>query len=324
MKIVYMGTPDFAVPALDRLASSEHEVGYVVSQPDKAKDRGKKVKYTPVKEKAMEYGIPVLQPEKIKDNEEFFRTLEEYGPDLIVVAAYGKIIPKRILDLPEYGCVNIHGSILPRWRGAAPIQRAVMEGDATTGVTLMYMAEGLDTGDMIDRVFVDTAGKTSGDLHDELAEKGAELLMERLDDFENGTADAEPQNEEKACYAAMLSKKDGLLDFGKPAEKLECEIRGLSPWPGAYTFLDGNMFKIWEACTELQSGEDFSDVEGKYRPGEVAVYDRRGMGIQTGNGILMLKSVQAPGKKRMDVSDYMRGKKIATGTMLGEKQTKEI
>ena len=255
MKIVYMGTPDFAVPALDMLLKSDHQVGYVVSQPDRARDRGKKVKPTPVKEKAMEFDVPVLQPEKIKGNQEFEDTLREYAPDLIVVAAYGKIIPKSILDLPKYGCVNIHGSILPRWRGAAPIQRSIMEGDKETGVTLMYMAEGLDTGDMIDKVLVPTAGKTSEDMHDELAVKGAELLMKRLPDFEAGTIKAEKQNDDQSCYAPMLTKKEGVMDFTKPAWKLECEIRGLNPWPGAFTYMNGEIFKIWEAQVVDKSPE---------------------------------------------------------------------
>lgn len=310
MKIVYMGTPDFAVPALDMLLKSDHQVGYVVSQPDRARDRGKKVKPTPVKEKALEFDVPVLQPEKIKGNQEFEDTLKEYAPDLIVVAAYGKIIPKSILDLPKYGCVNIHGSILPRWRGAAPIQRSIMEGDKETGVTLMYMAEGLDTGDMIDKVFVPTAGMTSEDMHDELAVKGAELLMAKLPEFEAGTITAEKQDEALTCYAPMLTKKEGIMDFSKPAWKLECEIRGLNPWPGAFTYMNGEIFKIWEAKVVEKN------VEGPV--GSVVNADQEGIDIVTGEGLLRATVIQVPGKKRMNVRDYIRGHKIEKGTQLGQ------
>ena len=311
MKIVYMGTPDFAVPALDMLLKSDHEVGYVVSQPDKARDRGKKIKATPVKEKAMEFDIPVLQPEKIKDNQEFENILKEYAPDLIVVAAYGKIVPKNILEIPKYGCVNIHGSILPRWRGAAPIQRAIMEGDKETGVTLMYMGEGLDTGDMIDKVFVSTENKTSEDLHDELSVKGAELLMQRIDDFEAGTINAEKQDDDLTCYAPVLSKKEGIMDFSKPAWKLECEIRGLDPWPGAFTYMNGDIFKIW--------GASVLDKNADGEVGTIVNAGEEGIDIVTGEGILRATVIQVPGKKRMNVRDYIRGHKIEKGTKLGEK-----
>lgn len=309
MKIVYMGTPDFAVPALEEIVKAGYEVGYVVSQPDKAKDRGKKLKPTQVKAKALELGLEVLQPEKIKDNQEFYETLKEYEPDLIVVAAYGKIIPKNILDLPKYGCVNIHGSILPRWRGAAPIQWSIIAGDKETGVTLMYMAEGLDTGDMIAKAYTKTEGKTSGDLHDELAKLGAELLVSKLPDFENGTISAEKQNDEASCYAPMLSKKDGVIDFTKNAEEIQCAIRGLSPWPGAYTYLNGDIFKIWEA----EALDKTSDKE----PGTVLEVSKEGIKIATGNGILLAKMIQVPGKKKMYVADYIKGNNIEIGTTLG-------
>lgn len=310
MKIVYMGTPDFAVPALDMLLKSEHEVGYVVSQPDKARDRGKKIKPSPVKEKAMEFNVPVLQPEKVKENQEFENILKEYAPDLIVVAAYGKIIPKNILDIPKYGCVNIHGSILPRWRGAAPVQRAIMEGDKETGVTLMYMAEGLDTGDMIDKVYVSTENKTSEELLEEISVKGAELLIKRLPDFEEGTIIAEKQDDALSCYAPVLSKKEGIMDFSKPAWKLECEIRGLNPWPGAFTYMNGEIFKIW--------GATVLDEESEGETGTVINAGQDGIDIVTGKGILRATVIQVPGKKRMNVRDYIRGHKIEKGTKLGE------
>lgn len=310
MKIVYMGTPDFAVPALDMLLKSDYEVGYVVSQPDKARDRGKKIKPTPVKEKAMEFDVPVLQPERIKENKEFEEILVEYAPDLIVVAAYGKIIPKNILDIPKYGCVNIHGSILPRWRGAAPVQRAIMEGDEETGVTLMYMAEGLDTGDMIDKVSVPIEKKTSEELLYEISVKGAELLMKKLPDFEKDLIIAEKQDDELACYAPVLSKKEGLMDFSKAAWKLECEIRGLNPWPGAFTYMNGEIFKIWSA--------EVLDKEGDGEVGTIINADKDGIDIVTGKGTLRATVIQVPGKKRMDVKDYIRGHKIEKGIKLGE------
>lgn len=310
MKIVYMGTPDFAVPALEEIVKAGHEVGYVVSQPDTARDRGKKLKPTAVKAKAMEYDIPVLQPEKIKGNEEFYNTLKAYEPDLMVVAAYGRILPKEILDMPKYGCVNIHGSILPRWRGAAPIQWSVISGDEETGVTLMYMAEGLDTGDMIAKAYTTTAGKTSGDLHDELSKLGAELLVSKLKDFEEGTIEAEPQNDEESCYAPMLSKKDGVIDFTKSAKEIECAIRGLSPWPGAFTSYNGDTLKIWEA-------EAIEGGEGK-TPGTIVDVDKNGIKIATGAGILLAKVIQVPGKRRMNVEDYIKGNTIEKNILLGE------
>ncbi|MEE1038240.1 MAG: methionyl-tRNA formyltransferase [Eubacterium sp.] len=309
MKIVYMGTPDFAVPALEALVKDGHEVGYVVSQPDAAKDRGKKLKPTAVKAKALEYDLTVLQPEKIKGNEEFLETLRTYAPDLIVVAAYGRILPKEILDLPKYGCVNIHGSILPRWRGAAPIQWSVIAGDKETGVTLMYMAEGLDTGDMIAKAYTSTEGKTSGDLHDELSVLGAELLISKLKDFEAGTIEAEKQNEEESCYEPMLSKKDGIIDFNKGAEEIECAIRGLSPWPGAYTTYNGDTFKIWEAKV--------LDENKGVAPGTIYDVSKEGIKIATGKGTLMATVIQVPGKRRMNVEDYIKGNTIEINSTLG-------
>lgn len=309
MKIVYMGTPDFAVPALEALVKAGHEVGYVVSQPDAAKDRGKKLKPTEVKAKALELGIEVLQPEKIKGNDEFFKTLSVYQPDLIVVAAYGKLIPKNILELPKYGCVNIHGSILPRWRGAAPIQWSIISGDEETGVTLMYMAEGLDTGDMIAKAYTTTKGKTSGQLHDELSVLGAELLISKLDDFEKGNIEAEKQDDSLSCYAPMLSKKDGQVDFAKPAREIECSVRGLSPWPGAYTYMNGEIFKIWEA--------DVIEKDAKAVPGTVLAVSKEGIEIATGENILSATMIQIPGKKKMAVSDFIKGNSIETGIVLG-------
>lgn len=251
MKIVYMGTPEFAVYPLEKLIGSSHEVGYVVCQPDMAKGRGKKVKFSPVKEVALKNQIKVLQPEKIKNNEEFINELRQYNPDLIVVAAYGKILPREILMLPRLGCINIHASILPRWRGAAPIQRAIMAGDEETGVSLMQMSEGLDTGDVIAKSCTEIGKKNGADLHRELSIIGGNLLIDNLDDIMNNTVNIEKQDESKVTYADMLSKSDGLLDFFKDAknwnDRLEVCIRGQELiHTGTERFLRYGMRKPWK------------------------------------------------------------------------------
>lgn len=305
-----MGTPEFAATILSYLADSGHEVGYAVSQPDKAKNRGKKLQPTPVKEEAEKRGIAVLQPEKIKQNEEFLGILREYAPDLIVVAAYGKILPKEILDLPRCGCINVHGSLLPKYRGAAPVQRSIMEGEEITGVTLMYMAEGLDTGDMLAKAETTTAGKTSDVLMDEIAHIGGKLLVEKLPEIEAGTLERVKQDDSLATYAPMIFKEDGRLDFEKTPEEIERLVRGLSPWPGAYTLLDGESFKIWAA---EPTGEK-TDMAG----GTILATSAKGIDIACGGGVLRLTEVQAPGKKRMAAGDYLRGKKLETGKRMGE------
>lgn len=303
MKIIYMGTPDFAVKPLEKLIQSRHEIGYVVTQPDAVRDRGKKLKAPPVKELALSEGIEVLQPGKIKEGD-FIDRLKKYNPDLIVVVAYGKILPKEVLDIPKFGCINIHGSLLPRWRGAAPIQRAIMSGDEETGVTIMYLAEGMDTGDMIDKAYTTTAGKTSGQMHDELSFLGADLLMKCLDDIENGKVEATVQDDSLVTYAKMLTKEEGNLDFSKDSYILECEIRGLSPWPGAYTYFDDKLIKICGATIV----EDSKIIEklNENVDGTITVYDKR-LFIKTADGALELIEIQIPGKKRMLVKDFMVG-----------------
>jgi len=305
-----MGTPEFAAEILARLAVSGHEIGYAVSQPDKAKNRGKKLLPTPVKEEAERRGITVLQPEKIKGNNEFLDTLRAYAPDLIAVAAYGKLLPKEILDLPRLGCINVHGSLLPRHRGAAPVQRAIMEGDKITGVTLMYMAEGLDTGDMIAKAETEVGRKTTGELLSELAEAGGDLLVSKLADIEAGRITREKQDDAQATYAAMLSKEDGRIDFTDAPEKIERLIRGTAPWPGAYTSLAGETLKIW-AAEPLETKTDAAC-------GTVLAAGKNGIEIAAGGKILRVLELQAPGKRRMSADDYLRGNKLETGIRLGE------
>lgn len=308
LKTVYMGTPEFAVPGLEALYKSGHEIGYVVTQPDKARDRGKKVQFTPVKEKAQEFGLQVLQPEKIKGNEDFLKILEEYGPDLIVVAAYGKLLPPEIIHLPRLGCINIHASILPRWRGAAPMQRAIMAGDENIGVTLMYMEEGLDTGDMIAKKITPILRKTAAELHDEVAKLGGELLLEQLPAIASENITREKQDDSLATYAAMIFKKDGELDFSKTPIEIERIIRGLDSWPGAYSYYKGQLMKIWGAKVPEKS------CDAPY--GTIVDISNEGIEVSAGGSILQITVIQMPGKKRIAVADYLKGNQIEIGEVL--------
>jgi len=309
MRIVYMGTPEFAVPPLERLIKSGNKPLLVVSQPDAKRDRGEKFKPTPVKEVAMAYGIPVAQPDRIRGNQDFMKTLTDLNPDLIIVAAYGKILPKEILDIPSKGCINIHGSLLPKHRGAAPVQQAILEGETKTGITLMQMAEGMDTGDMLASSATDTAGKTTGMLLSQLSEMGADLLIEMLPRIEGGTLKRMPQDETQATYAPMIRKTDGLVDFSKPAVDIERQIRAMDPWPGAFTYYDGQPMKLWKATVQNESGDK--------PPGTILSVTPRGILVATGEGLLNLEEVQMPGKKKMPVSDYIRGNNIEINRILG-------
>ena len=276
MKVVFMGTPDFAVGTLEEIIKAGHEVVLVVSQPDKAVGRSKALKYTPVKECAVAHGIEVYQPAKIRA-EESVEYLRQYNADIIIVEAFGQIIPKAILDMPRFGCVNVHASLLPKYRGAAPIQWAVLNGDQVTGVTTMRMDEGLDTGDMImkQEVIVDE-DETGGSLFDKLAEAGAKLLIATLPHIFDGTAVYEKQPEESPTpYAAMISKKMGLMDFTKSATELERLVRGLNPWPSAYTFLNGKTLKVWKCSVE-------SGNCGKEAPGTITGVDKKGIHVACG------------------------------------------
>lgn len=302
MRVVFMGTPDFSVPALEKIAE-EHEVVSVVTQQDRPKGRGHKMQFTPVKEKALELEIPVFQPDKVR-NPEFVDILREMNPDVIVVIAFGQILSKEILDLPKYGCINVHASLLPKYRGAAPIQWAVIDGEENSGVTTMYMAEGLDTGDMIDKAIVKLDEKeTGGSLFDKLALEGGALILQTLEKLENNTATRIPQKDEESTYAGKITKELGQIDFNKSAIEIERLVRGLNPWPSAYTYLDGKVLKIWSA--------DVVDGVVKEEPGTICKKNKS-LQVATGDGYLDIKELQLEGKKRMDVVSFLNGYQIDT------------
>lgn len=308
MRIVFMGTPDFSVPALEKLVQAGHEVAAVVTQPDKPKGRGKAVLMTPVKKKALEFNIPVYQPAKVRETA-FIEVLKEIGPEAIVVVAFGQILPKAILELPKYGCVNIHASLLPKYRGAAPIQWVIIDGEKETGVTTMYMNEGLDTGDMLERVVVPIEKKeTGGSLHDKLSAAGGELILSTLDKLKTGELQGTPQTDEGTCYAKMLHKSLGDINWNASAASIERLIRGLNPWPSAYTSLGGKTVKLWAA--------DVIEKEYGVTPGTICEVTKDSMVIQTGNGALSVKELQLEGKKRMDIQAFLRGYPAEAGTML--------
>ena len=308
MRIVFMGTPDFSVPALEALVEGGHEVVAAITQPDKPKGRGKAVLMTPVKEKAMELGIPVYQPVKVREPE-FVEKLRQMEPDAIVVVAFGQILPKSILEIPRYGCVNIHASLLPKYRGAAPIQWAVIDGERESGVTTMFMNEGLDTGDMLEKEAVTLDPKeTGGSLHDKLSAIGGRLILSTLKGLEDGTLKGTPQTDEGTCYAKMLKKSLGDIDWTMDAAAIERLIRGLNPWPSAYTCLHGKTLKIWDG--------DVLEREYGVEPGTVAEVAKDRLVVQTGQGSLAIRSLQLEGKKRMDAGDFLRGYAVEAGTRL--------
>ena len=308
MRTVFMGTPDFAVPVLDAMIKAGHEVGYVITQPDKARNRGKQVQFTPVKKLAAANGIPVLQPQKIRNSPETLEILKEYAPDIIVVVAYGQILQKEILELPKYGCVNVHASLLPKLRGASPIQHAILVGEEKSGVTIMQMGEGLDTGDMLTRVSTPVGHKNGEELHDELSQLGARLLVDTLVLIEEGIVTPEPQDDSLSTYAGMITKADGKIDFEKSPVQIERQIRAFDPWPGAYCSLGERTMKIWKA-----------EVTGKAADAaKGTVIDVSGDGIDVccGGGVLRITELQMPGKKRVTVDAFLRGNKIEKGTVL--------
>lgn len=316
MRVVFMGTPDFSVPALQALISA-HEVAAVVTQPDKPKGRGKAMQYPPVKEAALSAGIPVYQPVRVRE-EAFVEKLREINPDVIVVAAFGQILPESILNLPRYGCINIHASLLPKYRGAAPIQRAVINGEKESGITIMYMEKGLDTGDMIDRVTVPLDEKETGaSLHDKLSLAGGPLILKALSDIEAGKAERIRQDDSLSSYAPMLTREEGEIDWSQDAVRIERLIRGMNSWPSAYTFLDGKMLKIWEA--DLAESEDEGEKEALC-PGCVVRVSKDAFYVQCGDGLLKIRSLQLQGKKRMDTAAFLLGRKLEAGLILGRKE----
>lgn len=305
MRIIFMGTPDFSVGTLEALVEAGHEVCLVVTQPDKPKGRGKEMQYTPVKEAALKHGIEVYQPRRIREAE-CVEKLRQYNADIMVVIAFGQIIPKEILEMVPYGCVNVHASLLPKYRGAAPIQWSIIDGEAVTGVTTMQMDEGLDTGDMLLKTEVPiTAEETGESLHDKLAKAGAALCVETLAKLQEGSIVPEKQGESPTAYAKMLDKKLGNIDWTKSAVEIERLVRGLNSWPSAYTYWNKKVVKIWKASV--------TDKNSNEQAGTVVKVEKDGFYVQTGNGILKVLELQIPGKKRMDAGAFLRGYTIEPG-----------
>lgn len=314
MKVVFMGTPDFAVNTLEKIIDAGHEVAAVVTQPDKPKGRSGALAMSPVKETALKYGIEVYQPVKIRGNDEFYNAMKEISSDVIVVVAFGQLIPQKILDIPKYGCINVHASLLPAYRGAAPIQWAVIDGLNETGVTTMQMDAGLDRGDIIMQTKLRlTPKETGGSLFEKLSVAGADLLVKTLEAVEDGTAVRTKQNDSESNYAGMLTKELGKIDFTKAAACIERLIRGLNPWPSAYTYLDGKTLKIWDA--------DVCDIPNEYLhsvPGEVFGVTKENFMIRCGSGALRINELQLEGKKRMSCDAFLRGYKLENGHVLGK------
>ena len=305
MRIVFMGTPDFAVPSLQALIDAGHDVCAVYTQPDKPQGRKQILTAPPVKTLALEHDIPVFQPNTLKNEDEQAR-LRELAPEVIIVVAYGKLLPKAVLDIPPHGCINVHGSLLPRWRGAAPIQWAVIAGDEMAGVTTMQMAEGLDTGDMLLTYETKVGEKeTAGELFDRLAQSGAELLTQTLVKLDEITP--RPQDDAQSCYAHMLDKQMAVIDWSRSAHEIDCLIRGLNPWPIALTTLSGERLKVFAAEKANGNGE----------PGTVLEADpKKGLTVACGEGALKLIEIQLVGGKRMKATDFLRGHVIEVGTKL--------
>lgn len=305
MRIVFMGTPDFAVPSLQALIDAGHDVCAVYTQPDKPQGRKQILTAPPVKTLALEHDIPVFQPNTLKNEDEQAR-LRELAPEVIIVVAYGKLLPKAVLDIPPHGCINVHGSLLPRWRGAAPIQWAVIAGDEMAGVTTMQMAEGLDTGDMLLTYETKVGEKeTAGELFDRLAQSGAELLTQTLVKLDEITP--RPQDDAQSCYAHMLDKQMAVIDWSRSAHEIDCLIRGLNPWPIALTTLSGERLKVFAAEKAAGNGE----------PGTVLEADpKKGLTVACGEGALKLTEIQLVGGKRMKANDFLRGHAIEVGTKL--------
>lgn len=310
MKIVYMGTPDFAVAPLEALIKAGHTIELVVTQPDRQKGRGKEVAMSPVKECAITHGIEVFQPLKIRE-EEAVNKLRTYDADIFVVAAFGQIVSEEILNMPKYGCVNIHASLLPKYRGAAPIQWAVLNGEKTTGVTIQQMAKGIDTGDILYQKEIPITDEDTGEsMFDKLMYLGADMIVEFMVLLKEGKITPIPQSEQEATHVGKISKELGCINWSDDAAKIERYVRGLNSWPSAYTTLDGKMLKIWKSKVTNMS-------EKNGTPGTVVAVNKDSFDVATGNNLLTVYEIQLEGKKRMNVHDFLLGCKIATGTVLG-------
>lgn len=317
MRILFMGTPDFAVDTLTELLNSRHEVIGVVTQPDKPKGRGGKMQCSPVKEVAVKENICVYQPVKVRD-EAFLYEVRRLDPDVIVVVAFGQMLSKELLEMPKYGCINVHASLLPKLRGAAPIQWAVITGEKETGVTIMQMDEGIDTGDilMMEKYTLEEK-ETGGSLFEHLAKLGGPLLLKALDAVEKEELQPIPQNDEEHTYAKMLNKATGKIDFSMDACSIERLIRGLNPWPSAYCYLQNKMLKIWEAdVVECEEAKEKGCILTDGEAGKVVLVTKKELLVQTANGCLSLKSVQLEGKKRMDIEAFLRGFHVQEGEYL--------
>lgn len=312
MKIVFMGTPEIATGGLNVLIDQNYDVCAVVTQPDRPKGRGKKLAFSPVKEVAIKHDITVIQPKRARDAE-FIEEIKQLNPDLIVVIAFGQILPKEILEIPKYGCINIHVSLLPAYRGAAPINWVIINGEQKTGVTSMYMDEGLDTGDIILAEEFKLDDKiTAGELHDIMMEKGAKLLKDTIIHIVNGDAPRIKQDDSKSSYAHMMDKALGHIDFSKKAKEIHDLVRGVNPWPGAYCQYNDLKMKIWETDIFEQLKEENSEIEN----GTVLNVSDEGIFVKVLDGVIILKIIQVPNKKRMKVSDYIKGNKIEKGIVL--------
>lgn len=307
MKIVFMGTPDFAVPSLKALIE-KYGVECVFTQPDKRQGRGKKIAYSPVKEEALKHDIEVIQPIKLKDEKEMIKNLKDLEPDFIIVVAFGQILTKEVLDIPKYGCINLHGSILPMYRGAAPINWAIINGEKVSGNTTMLMDVGLDTGDMLlkDEVEI-TDDMTAGELYEILKDRGADLLIQTIEGLVNGTIEREKQTDE-TFYAKMLNKDMAKIDWSKSAKDIKNLIRGLNPWPVAFTNYEDKVMKIYES--------EVKDTKGNVEAGTILKVSKEGILVSCGEGSLLIKRIQFPGKKALTVKEYLNGYKIEEGTTL--------
>lgn len=308
MKVIFMGTPDFSVGTLEALIEAGHDVVLAVTQPDKPKGRGKEMQFTPVKECALRHNIPVFQPIKVRQ-QECIEELRRYEADIMVVVAFGQILPKEILEMTPYGCINVHASLLPKYRGAAPIQWAIINGETESGVTTMQMNEGLDTGDMLLKTVIPfEKEETGGSLHDKLSAAGAKLCVETLEGLQAGRIVPEPQGETPTAYAKMLDKQLGNINWQQSAVEIERLIRGLSPWPSAYTNWNGKIMKIWSA-TALEGIKTSEE-------GTIVKVEKDAFYVQTGDGCLKVTELQIPGKKRMDAGAFLRGYEVKEGNVL--------